>query len=48
MASIESEMQARLLAQEALGWLYYRLQGYVLPERESWPKWDAFSSSEPD
>jgi citronellol/citronellal dehydrogenase len=24
----------------------YRLQGYVIPERESWPKWDTFSASE--
>jgi citronellol/citronellal dehydrogenase len=24
----------------------YRLQGYVLPERESWPRWDNFSESE--
>jgi citronellol/citronellal dehydrogenase len=23
----------------------YRLQGYVLPERESWPQWDTFSAS---
>jgi citronellol/citronellal dehydrogenase len=26
----------------------YRLQGYVLPERASWPTWDAFSASEPE
>lgn len=24
----------------------YRLQGYTLPERASWPKWDIFSGSE--
>src|SRR5690348_7372625 len=26
----------------------YRLQGYVLPERESWPRWDTFAASEPE
>jgi citronellol/citronellal dehydrogenase len=26
----------------------YRLQGYTLPVRESWPNWDTFSASEPE
>jgi citronellol/citronellal dehydrogenase len=26
----------------------YRLQGYVLPERESWPRWDTLYASEPE